>query len=123
MDSDEQNEQDIIDILKKPYVKITLSITIIIIITMYLTQSFWINMGMNIIFKEYQAEDILPNNNVPEGIFILSGNYSYISNWINTSKLNCRLDSDVKLLSISTTEPGMTYFRNIVVIDSIEGCK
>lgn len=123
MDSNEQDEHDIVDTLKKPYVQITVIIAIIVIIGMYLTQAFWINTGINIIFKEYQAKDILPNNNIPDGIFILSGNYSYISYWINTSNVNCKPNSNVKLLSASTNEPGMKYFRNVVVIDSIEGCK
>lgn len=123
MDSNEQDEHDLMDTLNKPYVKITIIISVIVVIAMYLTQSFWINTGINIIFKEYQAEDILPNDNVPDGIFILSGNYSYISHWINTSNVICETDSDVKLLSISAIEPGMKYFKNVIVLDTIDGCK
>ena len=107
--------------IKSPYVKITIGISVVIIILMYLTQSFWMNTGINILFKEYSAEDILPNNDVPDSIFILSGNFGYISQWVNTSKLNCTDDSEVRLLAYPIQEfPG---FKNVVILDTIEGCK
>ncbi len=122
MDSKDNNKLDIVEILKQPYTKMTLAITVIIIIAMYLTQSLWMNIGIGMIYKEYKAEDILPTNDIPNGVFILSGNYTYISEWINTSKLNCDTNRDVKLVVYSINERGMTEFKNIVVMDAIEGC-
>ena len=107
--------------IKSPYVKITIGISVVIIILMYLTQSFWMNTGINILFKEYNAEDILPNNNISDDIFILSGNLGYISQWVNTSKLNCTPDSEVRLLAYSVQE--FSGFKNVVILDTIEGCK
>ncbi len=107
--------------LNKSYVKITIGISVVIIILMYLTQSFWMNTGINILFKEYNAEDILPNNDIPNSIFILSGNYGYISQWVNTSKLNCETDSEVRLLAYPVQE--FSGFKNVVILDTIEGCK
>ncbi len=105
----------------KSYVKITIGISVVIIILMYLTQSFWMNTGINILFKEYNAEDILPNNDIPDSVFILSGNYGYISQWVNTSKLNCETDSEVRLLAYPVQE--FSGFKNVVILDTIEGCK
>lgn len=107
--------------IKKPYIKYTVIISIIIIILMYLTQSFWMNTGISLIYKEYRAEDILPDNDIPDDIFILSGNFTYISYWINTSKVDCDSNSEVKLLVYPIQEfPG---FKNVIVLDTIEGCK
>jgi len=118
MDSKEKCEISLVETLKKPYTKITIVISIIIIISMYLTQSYWMNIGLSVIYKEYQAEEILPNNSIPEGVFILSGNYSYISEWINVSKLNC--SGNVRLLVYPYQEfPG---FKSLVILDTIEGC-
>jgi hypothetical protein len=109
--------------LKKPYLRIAILISVAIIFAMYLTQSYWMNIGITTMYPEYNAKEILPNNNIPEGIFILSGNYSYISEWISTTNVNCSPNDDVKLLVYSIQEPGMKQFRNIVVMDAIEGCK
>jgi hypothetical protein len=109
--------------LNKPYVKIAILLSVAIIFAMYLTQSYWINTGITTIYEEYKAEKILSNNNIPDGIFILSGNYSYMSKYIDVSKVNCSSNDNVKLLVYSYSEPKMKEFKDIIVMDIIEGCK
>jgi hypothetical protein len=109
--------------IKKPYVKVAVSIFVIVIVAMHLSQSYWKNTGVKMIYKEYPAnEELFTNNsNIPDGIFILSGNYSYISTWINTSKVNCSPNEYIKLLVVSQKDVG--NFKNIIVMDAIEGCR
>ena len=71
MDREEQDKKSFINELKKPYVKITATISIIIIIAMYLTQAYWMNFGMGLTFTEYHVGDKLPTKEP----FILSGYY------------------------------------------------
>ena len=118
---DSKENIDIKAFISKPYVKYTLIITIIIILLMYLTQSYWISSGIKSLYTEYKAEDILLDNNIPDGVFILSGNYTYISERINTSKFVCNNNDDVKFLAISKKEFG--EFKNVIIVDAIEGCK
>lgn len=117
---DNENKLNIMALLKEPYVKVAIIISIIVIVAMYATQAYWMGAGIKIIYSEYQAEEVLPTDDVPEGVFILSGNYSYISHWINTSKLNCAADDNVKLLVMGQKEFGS--FINVIVMESIEGC-
>ena len=118
---DSKENIDIKAFISKPYVKYTLIITIIIILLMYLTQSYWMTLGIKSLYTEYKAEDILPENNIPDGVFILSGNYIYISEWVNTNKYICEPNRDVKFLAISKKEFG--DFKNVILVDIIEGCK
>lgn len=121
MDSKEHKEFNLVEALKKSYTKIAIIISIIIIIGMLLTQGLWMNIGLNILYKEYQADQILPNNDVPDGVFILSGNYTYISQWINTSKIICN-EEDIKLLAITYYPIEGSDFKDIVIIDTLRGC-
>jgi len=118
---DSKENIDIKAFISKPYVKYTLIITIIIILLMYLTQSYWITLGIKSLYTEYKAESILPDNNIPDGLFILTGNHTYISEWINTSKFVCNNNNDVKFLAISKKEFG--EFKSVILVDTIEGCK
>jgi len=113
---------DIVEIVKKPYFKLTIGIAIVVIFLMIITQSLWINIGITTIYKEYDASEVLPNNTVPEGVFILSGNYSYISYWINTTKVSCEENKDIKLLVVSIKTIEGSNFKDVVILDTIEGC-
>ncbi len=119
----DKNDKNLISYLKEPYVRYSIILTIIIILTMYSTQPYWMNTGIKQIYPEYTANETFFKNNhdIPDGIFILSGNYSYISYWINTSKVNCNTNGNVKLLVYSKIE--FASYKSIVVIDSVEGCK
>jgi hypothetical protein len=117
------NEKQNIDfkkILNQPAIKITIAITVIIIIVMYLTSSLWLNLGVGLIYKEYKAEYVFTTNNIPDGVFILSGDYNYISEWVDTSNLYCENKKDVKLLAYTVNELG--NIKKIIVMDVINGC-
>lgn len=120
---DRKDKMDIVKYLKEPYVRRAIIITISVIVLMLLTQSFWMNIGIKSVYTEYNANENFFRNNddIPDGVFILYGDYSYISYWINTSNVNCEPNTDVKLLVYSVKE--YTWFKNIVVIKAIEGCK
>lgn len=60
------------NILKKPYVKISIIITIIIIFSMYITQPYWINSGLNIVYNEYPLSEI-ENLTLTGEVYIVSG--------------------------------------------------
>jgi hypothetical protein len=109
--------------IKKPYIKVSVIIAIIVIAIMFLTQSYWMNIGIKTMYSEHQATEsfFMNNKDIPDGIFILSGNYSFIQEFISTGNVICSPNSDVKLLVYPKEEfPG---FRNIIVMDAIEGCK
>jgi hypothetical protein len=108
------------ELVKTSDFKITVVISVIIIIMMYMTQTYWINSGLKIIYPEYRAEGVLESNDIPDGVIILSGNYTYISHWINTSTLSCKTDADIKLLIYSYEE--FKGFNNVVILKAIEGC-
>lgn len=122
MDSKEKEKIDITGFLKEPSVKITIIIAIVVIILMYLTQSYWMNIGIKAIYSEYQANEnfFMSWDDRPDGVFILSGNFSYISHWINTSSVTCPADSQVKLLVV--THRTEFQFKDILVLSAVEGC-
>ena len=120
---DRKDKIDITRFLKEPSVKITIIIAIVVISLMYLTQSYWMNIGIKAIYNEYQVNDgfFMSWDERPDGVFILSGNYSYISHWINTTAVTCPADSQVKLLVVThKTDFG---FKDIIVLKAVEGCK
>ena len=116
------DSKDLKEVLEIPRFKYIMSIVIIIMILLYFTQSYWIGFGVKLIYIEYNAEDVLQNNNVPDGVFILSGNYSYISEWINTTAYHCEENSNVKFLVLSIKDKYIPDLKRIGIMDVIEGC-
>lgn len=119
---DRKDRMNIVQYLKEPYVKRAIYIAVVVILFVYLTQSFWMDFGIKSVYTEYNANETFFRNNsaIPDGVFILSGNYTYISEWINTTQAKCLPNSNVKLLVYSVKE--YSWFKNIVVIKSINDC-
>lgn len=119
---DKKDNIDIVKYLKEPYVKQTIIITIVVILSVYLTKPIWMDAGIKSVYNEYEANDSFFRNNsaIPDGVFILSGNFTRISEWINTTQVKCSPNSDVKLLAYSVKE--YAWFKSIIIIKAIDGC-
>ncbi len=119
----DKNKIDIMVFLKEPSVKVAIIIAIVAILLTYSTQAYWKDAGIKLIYKEYPAEKLLSPEgfvNVPDGVFIISGNYSHIAEWVNTSQVNCKKDTNVKLVVFSKKDTG--NFKSVIAIASVEGC-